>query len=279
MSLLLRLALRTLVARPTLALLAVLLLALATSLVYGLYVSVDVLSSLRSSLLNELAIEVELADAGDSTQTSIAARLTQRSDVASIQSLSALDVLNEVEQDMGESLRDVLTENPFPPIIRVRLNSSSQPAIEAFQSEIERWPGVLHVVYPKELWQKFDNWISALRGRTGYVALAFAIGSWVLVGLSLRAMLRNRSGAWRLLLLLGLRPRELEVTQLLIELFLGLLGGLIASGVVFTAWTLAQWLLATPLPMPGAILAGSTVVAVLLAILAGVWAPRPAKEL
>lgn len=279
MGLLFRLAWRTLLARPTLALLAVLLLSISTALLFGLYASVNVLSSLRGSLLNELAIEIELSDFSDSTRAAIGTRLEQRSDVLSIQSLSAREVLDEVEEELGESLRDVLTENPFPPIVRVKLKSPSPSAVEQFLGDVRQWSGVLQVVYPRELWQKFETWISALRGRTGYFAGALALAGWVLVGLSLRAILRNRRNAWHLLLLLGLKPRELEIVQLLIELVIGTIAGLIAAALIHLGWTVSQWLLATPLPPPTAYVPGSLAVAICLAVLAGIWAPRAAREI
>lgn len=279
MGLLFRLAWRTLLARPTLALLAILLLSISTALLFGLYASVNVLSSLRGSLLNEIAIEIELSDFSDSTRTEMESLLKQRPDVLSIQSLSAREVLDEVERELGESLREVLTENPFPPIVRVKLKSPSPAAVEQFLGDVSQWPGVLQVVYPHDLWQKFENWIAALRGRTGYFAGALALAGWALVGLSLRAILRNRRPAWHLLLLLGLRPRELEIVQLVMELVIGTVAGLIAAALIHFGWTVSQWLLSTPLPAPTAYVPGSLAVAICLAVLAGIWAPRAAREI
>ena len=108
MGLLFRLSWQTLIARPTLALLAVLLLSLSTSLLAGLIISVQTISSLKGSLLNDLSIEIELSTPNDSLQTALARELRNRPDVLAVTSLAPREVLEEVEQELGESLRDIL---------------------------------------------------------------------------------------------------------------------------------------------------------------------------
>lgn len=278
MGLLFRLTWRTIVARPTLAVLAIMLLAITTALLYGLIVSASVISSLRGSLINELAVEIELADYSDSTRIVFEETLQRRPDVLTVKSLSARDVLQEVEFELGESLRDILTDNPFPPILRVKLRNPSPERIDLFADEVSAWPGVLQAVYPRDLWRKFDAWMEALRGRVAYFVGMLAIIGWGLVGLSLRAILKNRRSAWKLLTMLGIKPRDLEWVQLLMELVLGLLAGALAVCIIHLGIIAAGWLLVSPIEPPTAWVFGCIGTALLLAVLAGVWAPRPSKE-
>jgi len=278
MGLLFRLTWRTIVARPTLAVLAILLLAMTTAMLYGLIVSASVISSLRGSLINELAVEIELADFTDSTRFTLAETLRQRPEVLSVKSLSARDVLEEAEQELGESLRDVLSDNPFPPILRVKLRKPTPEQIELFVDEVTTWPGVLRAVYPRDLWRKFDAWMAALRGRVALIVGAFAVLGWLLVGLSLRAILKNRRSAWQLLTMLGIKPRDLEFVQLKIELVLGLLAGVLAVALIRLGLVTAEWLLLSSIEPPSGWVLGCIGTALLLAVLAGIWAPRPSKD-
>ncbi len=278
MGLLFRLTWRTIAARPTLAVLAVLLLAMTTAMLYGLIVSASVVKTLRESLISELAVEIELADYSDSTRFVFAETLRQRSDVLSVKSLSARDVLEEAEQELGESLRDVLSDNPFPPILRVQLRNPMPERIELFIDEVAAWPGVLQAVYPRDLWRKFDKWMAALRGRVAVIVGLIALIGWALVGLSLRAILRNRRSAWQLLSMLGIKPRDLEVLQLNIELVLGLFAGAFAVGIIYLGLVAAGWLLLRPIEAPTGWIPGCLAMAILLSVLAGIWAPRPSKE-
>ncbi len=278
MGLLFRLTWRTIVARPTLSVLAILLLAMTTAMLYGLIVSASVISSLRGSLINELAVEIELADFSDSTRFALAETLRQRPDVLSVKSLSARDVLEEAEQELGESLRDVLSNNPFPPILRVKLRNPMPERIEHFVDEVTAWPGVLQAVYPRDLWRKFDAWMAALRGKAALIIGALAVLGWLLVGLSLRAILKNRRSAWQLLTMLGIKPRDLEFVQLKIEIVLGLLAGLLAVTLIHFGLVAAGWLVLTAIEPPAGWVLGCIGTALLLAVLAGIWAPRPSRD-
>lgn len=278
MGMLLRLTWRTIAARPTLTVLAVLLLAFSTVVLYGLVMSASIIGTLRGTMLSELAIEIELSDYNDSTRTGYVELLRTRPDVLSVNSLSARDVLDEVEQELGESLREVLSENPFPPILRVKLRNPAPETIEGFVSEVSTWSGVLQVVYPKELWKKFDNWMAALRGRAAYVVAAIALIGWTLVGLTLRAILRGRRQAWQLLLLLGARPRDLEITHLLIEVLIGVVAGLAAATLIYVVLLLGGWLLLFPIVAPQGWMVMCIITALCLSMLAGVWAPRPSRQ-
>lgn len=278
MRLLLKLTWRSMLARPTLTVLAILLLAVSTALLYGLYVSVNALSAVKSSLIDNLAIEIELSNPSDSSRLPMESRLKQRPDVLDVKSLSARDVLDEIELELGESLRDVLTENPFPPILRVKLLTPNPDASKLFVEEVSAWPGVLRVVYPRDLWAKFDNWIASLKGRIGYLAGLFALLGWVFGGLSLRAILRNRRTAWQLFLLLGLKTSDLLIVQLLLAVTLGLLGGLLAAAAVQVAFVIGAWLLAMPLLAPAGSIFGCIALCIGLACFANVWAPRDVFE-
>lgn len=278
MSLVLTFTRRTLFARPTLSVLTVLLLAISTSVLYGLYASISILGSVRTSLIKELAIEIELSDPSDSLRSALEDQLRSRSDVLQVQSLSANDVLQEMEQELGESLSDALTGNPFPPILRVKLREPSPLTSETFIREVSDWPGILRIVYPQKLWRKFDLWVESLKGRTGYFAALFALAGWVLSGLALRAIFRNRLANWHLLLLLGFRPRDLDLIVLFVEILLGAVAGLLAAALVQGAFWVAAWLFALPLPLPPGAAIYCVLVAIALSILGGIWAPRPARD-
>lgn len=274
MKLLFALAWRTIAARPTLALLGGLLLALTTSLLCGLLIAVSVISETRGSLLNELAIEIELTDNDPVLRESLTQQLRAHPDILAVQALSPSEVLAEVERELGESLIHALPENPFPPILRVKLREPTPERIAGFITHAQSWAGVRKVVYPRELSGKLDNWIAALRGRVGIVIALAALIGWTLVGLSIRAMLRNRRAAWQLLLLTGIRPMRLLFVQLIIMFALGIMAGLVSIVILNTAIQVGSWLflstLATPTVWPIWCLAAAT----MLGLLAALWAPR-----
>lgn len=277
MRLVIRVVWTTLFARPTLSFLTISLLACATTFLYGLYASVEVVDSLRNAFIQELAVEIELSDYSDSTRQVYEHELKLRPDVLTVQTLSAREVLDEVERELGESLRDVLTENPFPPIFRVRLRNPSPDALQSFAEEVSGWPGVLQVIYPRSLWEKFDSLLAALRGKFAVTAGTFALACWVLAGLSLRAIFRFRSPVWQLLLLYGLELRSLFIMRIVLAAFIGLCGGLMSVAVLYFGRRLTEWLLLTQVTLPSNWVLGCILGAILLALTAGVWVPRLAR--
>ena len=257
--------------------LTVLLLAVASALLCGLFASLSVLTTLKGSLFRDLAIEIELATPADSARAALVAELRARPDVLSVESLSANEVLSEMELELGESLRGILTENPFPPIVRVKLRDPRPELIEAFITDAAQRQQVLQVVYPRDLAARLDHWTVTLRGRAGYLAVLFAVAGWMLAGLALRAIIRSRWSSSELLVLLGLRPRDLKLAHLLASVILGLLAGLFAVLFVHSALRLVGWMLLTELPTPAGLFGWSCAVSVGLAVLASLWAPRTSK--
>jgi cell division protein FtsX len=267
-------ALRALASRPTLTLLALILLTLSATLIASIAGSLYFLSSLRGSLLSDLAVEIELTS--DSTKQDVYQKLSARRDVQSSLYLTPSEVLHEIERETGESVRDLLQENPFPPLIRVKLRAPTLAQLDVFVADVKAWPGVLDASYPKRLWERLDQLAVSLRGKFGMLAGLFALLAWSLVGLTLRAMLRYRQATWELLLQLGLHPRDLSWIKLMMEIALGLLAGVVSALALYGLAILAGWALLQPVEVPYYLLGATVGGAVALAVLAGLWIPSRA---
>lgn len=268
------LALRTLVSRPTLTLLALILLTLSATLVATIAGSLHFLGSLRGSLLSDLSVEIELLS--DSTKQDVLARLNALSDVQASSYLAPSEVLAEVERETGETVRDLLQENPFPPLVRVKLRAPTIVQLDRFVTDAKTWPGVLDASYPKGLWERLDQLAASVRGNFGIVAGLIALLAWALVGLSLRAMLRYRQAKWELLLQLGLHPRDFTWIKLILEAVLGLVAGGLAALALLGLSILAGWVLLQPIAIPLWLFGATAGGAVALALLTGVWIPARA---
>ncbi len=220
---------RTLWLRPGLSLLAGLLLAFALWLCAALLGTLLLLKDLRRDLLASLATDIELCqDVTDEEKTHIASLLKKWPGAAEVAYISPDSALQLYSAEVGENLHDLFGGNPFPPVLRVRFEGVSHSWMDSLAVQAGQWKGVVGVVYPREIWLRFDRIAGRIRGSLGFGALGFFLVSLWMVALALRAQFMARRKEWRLLTLLGMASGGLRRIAQVHSVLVGAVAGVLA---------------------------------------------------
>jgi cell division transport system permease protein len=268
------LGLSTLRSRPTLTVLAALLLALGTTILAGLFGAVFLLQSLHGQFATALTLELELIHDAEATRAAVMSRAEAWPAVESVQYVPPDVTLREIEKETGEDLQKLFGANPFPPIVRVRFSRLNLQTLDSLAGFARSWPEVADAAYPRAAWSSVDRLAARLQGGFGKGAAALALVILAQVGLCLRAQVRNRAETWELLLLMGSSARTIRLALFVQQLAVGLLGGLLACGLLTGLGLFLRWLTLRPLEIPLWFYVSTVLAAMLLSILAGQLSPR-----
>jgi cell division protein FtsX len=269
-----KLGMSTLRSRPTLTALAALMLGLGTVIIGVLFGLVFVLQSLQTQLTSALTLELELVQETETVRAAVMSNAEAWPGIESVQYVPPDVTLDEIEKETGEDLLKLFGTNPFPAIVRVRFGKVNLRTLDSLAAVAEKWPDVANVAYPRTAWSSMDKLAARLQGKFGWGSAGFAIVILVLVGLCLRAQIRNRAETWDFLLLMGASPHTIRLALLVQQLAVGLLGGLIACGMLAGLALFFHWLLLRPIEIPFWFYMCVVLAAVLLAVLAGLLSPR-----
>lgn len=270
----LKLGWNTLRARPTLSVLAVLLLAIGTAILGALFGLVFLLQSLQAQFTTTLALELELIHDSEDTRAVVMSAAEGWPNVESVQYVSPDVTLRDIEKETGEDLLKLFGTNPFPAMVRVRFGRTNLNVLDSLATEAKGWPDVADVVYPRAAWSNVDKLAARLEGGFGIGTGALALVVLVLVGLCLRAQVRNRAETWDFLLLMGASMGSIRLSLLVQQLAVGLFGGLGACALLGGLMLFVHWLTLRPVGIPFWFYLSVTLAAILLAILAGLLSPK-----
>ncbi|MFZ5433354.1 MAG: cell division protein FtsX [Calditrichota bacterium] len=271
-----RLGWGTLRSRPTLSILAVGLLALGTALMTGLFGTVFLLRNLQSQFLTAMTVELELVKDTDSSRVAVMARAEAWPGVEFVQYLSPPEVLQEVQKETGEDLQGLFGVNPFPALVRVRFAQTDMTTLDQLTKEASAWSEISEVVYPRTLWSDLQRLASRVQSKFGWPTALFAIVVIGLVGLCLRAQVRNLRATWEFLILSGMSRQTMSLSLLVQAGIVGLIAGLIACGLLSALTSAYSLLLLRDVAFPLWFHLSVILVSVLLAVIAGLFSPRKA---
>lgn len=270
----LRLGFGLLRSRPTLSILAVGLVALASAALGGLYGTVYLLRSLQSQFITALTVEIELAHDTNEAQVRVMSAAETWPDAEFVQYVSADEVMREVEAETGENLSELFGTNPFPAFIRVRFGHADLSTLDSLARSAEALPDVARVVFPRTLWTDLERLALRVRGQFGWIGGLIALLSMGLIGFCLRAQVRNLRATWEFLAILGMSHRTLSLTLLVQRFIVGTLGGLLACGVLVLLTTAYSLFLLRPVAFPLWFHVTIWLIALALTLLAGLLSPR-----
>lgn len=271
-----RLGWGTLRSRPTLSILAVGLLALGTALMTGLFGTVFLLRNLQSQFLTAMTVELELVKDTDSSRVAVMARAEAWPGVEFVQYLSPPEVLQEVQKETGEDLQGLFGVNPFHALVRVRFAQTDMTTLDQLTKEASAWSEISEVVYPRTLWSDLQRLASRVQSKFGWPTALFAIVVIGLVGLCLRAQVRNLRATWEFLILSGMSRQTMSLSLLVQAGIVGLIAGLIACGLLSALTSAYSLLLLRDVAFPLWFHLSVILVSVLLAVIAGLFSPRKA---
>lgn len=269
-----KLGIGTLRSRPTLTALAALMLALGTVIIGVLFGLVFILQNLQTQLATALTLELELVRETEATRAAVMSKAEAWPGIESVQYVPPDVTLKEIEKETGEDLLKLFGANPFPAIVRVRFGKVDLKTLDSLATTAKSWPDVANVAYPRTAWLSMDKLAARLQGKFGWGSAGLAVIILILVGLCLRAQIRNRADTWDFLLLMGASPQTIRMSLLVQQLVIGIVGGLIACGMLAGIALFLHWLLLRPIEIPLWFYVCIVLAALLLAVLAGLLSPR-----
>ncbi len=272
-----RLGLGLLRSRPTLTLLAVLLLSLGVSVLAVIGTARYLLHTAQAELLAAPTLELELVSADPGVYTEIMSRVEDWPGVIGVSYLSPEQVLSEIQAMAGDSLRAMLGTDPFPPLLRVKCAATREATLDSLFAVARQWPEVSAVVFPRQAWDDLAKLVNKLDRWLWLAAIPLLVLTLILTALCLRAQVRNRAATWEFLSLLGMSRLSLAMALLTQQISIGILGGLMTVTVVWGATLAFQWLLLRDLDLPPLFVVASILSSILLSILAGI-AARPTRR-
>ncbi len=157
--------------------------------------------------------------------------------------------------------------------MRVRFGQISLRGLDSLTNAARQWPEVADVVYPRRLWADFDKLVTRLTGDIGLVALGATLLMILLVGLCLRAQVRNRIATWEFLQLSGLSLGMIRLALLWQETLAGIMGGFGAALLIYGLSRFYSWLLLRPVHFPLGFYLLLIAASILLAFAAGLLSP------
>ncbi|MCP5313270.1 MAG: cell division protein FtsX [Chromatiaceae bacterium] len=212
---------------------------IALALPSGLHLLVDNVRGLSSAWDGTASISLFLSDALDAEQAeAVRAQIAQRPDIAETRLIGRSQALDEFRRLSGFSgALDLLDENPLPALVLARPRDEDQDA-----AAIHRIAEELQAYREIELAQVDLQWVERLGAITrtierAVVVLAVLLAAAVLliVGNTIRLEIQSRHSEIEVVKLVGGTDAFIRRPFLYEGLWYGLLGALIALGLVLTS--------------------------------------------
>jgi cell division transport system permease protein len=163
-------------------------------------------------------------------------------EVADVQFVSEDQALEQARQELVE-FRDAykdLQVNPLPPSLQIRLRDGFRDAasVTAVAERVKGFPFVEDVRYGRDWVERLDQ-LRNLAGIVGLlIGLAFALVAVVIIGVTIRLTLLQRAREIAIMRVVGATNGFIRGPFLLEGILKGLLGGLLALGLAWLAFSL-----------------------------------------
>ncbi|MDR2195474.1 MAG: permease-like cell division protein FtsX [Gallionellaceae bacterium] len=227
-------SLRRIVLAPLSGLFNVLVIGIALSLPAGMYVLLHNMQDLTSRVTGAPQISVFLTlPATGADRDRIGGLLKQNPAVERAEFVPRDQALERLKQTTGlEEVIGGLEQNPLPDAFIVYPRQADAAALEALREEMRRWPGVEHVQLDSAWARKLEALLEF--GRMAVLMLAALLG-FALLAITfntIRLQILTRRDEITVAKLIGATDSFIRRPFLYFGLLQGLLGGLIAWGVI-----------------------------------------------
>ncbi|MBI4418385.1 MAG: ABC transporter permease [Ignavibacteriales bacterium] len=223
--------------------------------IFTISVSLLLLSSFTILLLNansvvhalrdKVEMEAFLADSLTRQEIDIVrARILSIQGVRDVTFISKDDAARIFREQFGEDIYRVLDFNPLPPSFKIFLQDGykTADAAEAIYAESMTIRGIEDVIYRKGLLELLDKRVTTSLGFAFGIGLFITISSIFLVANTIRLAIYAKRKIIQTMKLIGATRGFIRTPFILEGLVQGFLGGVIASGIVFSLFHyLGQW--------------------------------------
>jgi cell division transport system permease protein len=149
------------------------------------------------------------------------------------------------QQEFGEDIFKILNFNPLPASLKIFLKEGYKTAkhAESIVYQVKSLKGVDDVIYRKQLLEMLDERAKLFLWITFGIGIFITLSSVILVANTIRLAIYAKRKIIQTMKLIGATRGFIRLPFLLEGFLQGLLGGLIAAGIVFVLFNyLEQWL-------------------------------------
>lgn len=212
-------------------------------------------------------------DLGQAGEDALSRTFRQDDDISKVQFISNVQALEEIRNTLGSNalILDDFQENPLPSSFELKLKSELlEPAIvKEKAAQIGKMPGVEEVQYG-------EKWLSSLYVisktlKIGAIGFGFAmlIAITFITYCTIKIFFHRKSDEIETIKLLGATRAFTRLPFLIEGIFIGAMGGIISSIIIFGAYSFATLKIIEFLPSIGLMLSSIPLLAYLLIPFAG----------
>jgi cell division transport system permease protein len=203
-------------------------------------------NSVVNSLREKVEMEAFLNDQLSNDQITEVKGLVEMLDgVREVHYVSKEEAAKIFLQEFGEDIFKILNFNPLPASLKIFLKEGYKTAkhAESIVQQIKSLKGVDDVIYRKQLLEMLDERAKLFLWITFGIGIFITLSSVILVANTIRLAIYAKRKIIQTMKLIGATRGFIRLPFLLEGFLQGLLGGLIAAGIVFVLFNyLEQWL-------------------------------------
>ena len=199
-----------------------------------------------NSLREKVEMEAFLNDQLSSDKITEVKGLVEMLDgVREVHFVSKEEAAKIFQQEFGEDIYKILNFNPLPASLKIFLKEGYKTAkgAESIVQQVKSLKGVDDVIYRKQLLEMLDERAMLFLWITLGVGIFITLSSVILVANTIRLAIYAKRKIIQTMKLIGATRGFIRLPFLLEGFLQGVLGGLIAAGIVFVLFNyLEQWL-------------------------------------
>jgi cell division transport system permease protein len=203
-------------------------------------------NSVVNSLREKVEMEAFLNDQLSNDQITEVKGLVEMLDgIREVHYVSKEEAAKIFQQDFGEDIFKILNFNPLPASLKIFLKEGYKTAkhAESIVHQVKSLKGVDDVIYRKELLEMLDERAMLFLWITFGIGIFITLSSVTLVANTIRLAIYAKRKIIQTMKLIGATRGFIRLPFLLEGFLQGLLGGLIAAGIVFVLFNyLERWL-------------------------------------
>jgi cell division transport system permease protein len=203
-------------------------------------------NSVVNSLREKVEMEAFLNDQLSADKITEVKGLVEMLDgVREVHYVSKEEAAKIFQQEFGEDIFKILNFNPLPASLKIFLKEGYKTAkhAESIVYQVKSLKGVDDVIYRKQLLEMLDERAMLFLWITLGVGIFITISSVILVANTIRLAIYAKRKIIQTMKLIGATRGFIRLPFLLEGFLQGLLGGLIAAGIVFVLFNyMEQWL-------------------------------------
>ena len=203
-------------------------------------------NSVVNSLREKVEMEAFLNDQLSNDKITEVKGLVEMLDgVREVHYVSKEEAAKIFQQEFGEDIFKILNFNPLPASLKIFLKEGYKTAkhAESIVYQVKSLKGVDDVIYRKQLLEMLDERAKLFLWITFGIGIFITLSSVILVANTIRLAIYAKRKIIQTMKLIGATRGFIRLPFLLEGFLQGLLGGLIAAGIVFVLFNyLEQWL-------------------------------------